>query len=186
MLSTIVRLRSSHGYRVSLAMAGVVLLLASGGVLFTQSSADESTGTPARPVSDGGPAADSSANESSQGAAGSEEGGYAGYAVPAPTSLSAITSKAELVVHGSLVRELGTQTIVFGQSSPLGESQVVRPITLEVRSFELLVDRYVVGTGPATLTLHKSLGGPQPRVGDAGMFFLRKPTEWKIDGFGTT
>ena len=67
-----------------------------------------------------------------------------------PVSLDELRENADIVVEGKLIKRVGQADVVWGQSSPLGENQVIHDIVLPIATYELQVDRYVVGAGPAS------------------------------------
>jgi hypothetical protein len=185
MFNAVRRIRRRPFYSMLLAVAGSSMAGLSAVVLILDAKSDDPRGTAttsAAPNGEAGP----DAGLGTDGRSPAANSGASGYVVPAPQALNSITAKAEVVLIGRLGRELGSHTVVFGQSTPLGGSQAGREIGIEVRSFELNVEHYVVGSGPTTIVFYQAAGGPKLSLDETGMFFLRAPIEWKLEGFSTT
>jgi hypothetical protein len=106
-----------------------------------------------------------------------------------PVSLDELRENADIVVEGKLIKRVGQADVVWGQSSPLGENQVIHDIVLPIATYELQVDRYVVGAGPATIELHigRDLEVLTPDAfvaGESRLWFLVEEHVLKLGGYG--
>jgi hypothetical protein len=112
-----------------------------------------------------------------------QEWGGPADSVPPPASLKDLDDWADVVVTGSVVRDLGTALWElpgdFANRPPSSSAPA-----LKIQSVEIQVSSYVKGSGPQTLVLRQAVGTaeskPRPdlslSVGSSGLFFLKPET----------
>ncbi len=114
--------------------------------------------------------------------------GNPGYRIPLPRSLDELTGNADIVVTGRVVKRGAETDVPLGESSPLGEKQVVHQIVLPVVTYTIDVSEYLVGSGPNQVKLQvpleveardKSAFSP----GESRIWFLEPEPAWKLGGF---
>lgn len=114
--------------------------------------------------------------------------GNPGYRIPLPRSLDELSSNADTVVRARVVERGAETDVLLGESSPLGEQQVVHQIILPVVTYTIEVSEYLVGSGPSTVQLQvpleveardKSAFSP----GESRIWFLEPEPAWKLGGF---
>jgi hypothetical protein len=152
--------RSSPIYAVTVGVAAVVVVslaatLIAGRVLTEPTSATSNT-------------------------ARTQEGGGLADSAPPPTSLQDLDEWADVIVTGSVVRDLGTALWElpgdFANRPPSSSAPA-----LKIQSVEIQVSSYVKGSGPQTLILRQAVGTAEskprpdlsPSVGSSGLFFLK-------------
>jgi hypothetical protein len=111
-----------------------------------------------------------------------------GYALPFPTSLAELAGPAQVVVQGTIVKHTKTHDVSFGKSSPLGERQRQFDLAIPIASYELRIDRYLVGDGPRTIVFQESSSRDigLARIGTSGLFFLKPAiVAWGPDGYAS-
>jgi hypothetical protein len=111
-----------------------------------------------------------------------------GYRIPLPGSLAELSSNADIVVLARATERGAETDVLLGESSPLGEQQVVHQIILPVVTYTLEVSEYLVGSGPNQIKLQVPL---EVEMRDKSAFsskesrvwFLEHEPAWKLGGF---
>lgn len=120
------------------------------------------------------------------------DGAAGSFAISPPESRAELSAKAEIVVIGTVGKQLETHAVPLGQSAPLGEQGRVSTATIDIASYELRVDQYLAGSGERTISLQHAVnlnadgvdaGAPVP--GEKGIFFLSPAKEWGLGGYAS-
>ncbi|MGE3076927.1 MAG: hypothetical protein AB7N24_17000 [Dehalococcoidia bacterium] len=111
-----------------------------------------------------------------------------GYRIRLPGSLEDLSANADIVVVAQAIERGAETDVLLGESSPLGEKQVVHQITLPVVTYTLEVSEYLVGSGQSRIRLQVPL---EVEMRDKQAFslegsrvwFLEYEPAWKLGGF---
>jgi len=154
-----VTLRAKRGWLYSIGVIGLIALLVVGAVLVSR---------------DGGEGA-------------SDDSATGGFAV-VPISLEDLAAASEMVVLATVAGQPTIEKAHFGTSSPMGAEQQSHEITLDIATYELRLDRCVVGKCPGLIQFKEAVNAENASLtqGLQALFFLEPSgTEWGAAGYAS-